>query len=144
MLNSVLRTALVATLAVTTLAAQPHIIKIPAKRAPTHEALWMMKRVGTPVPSPDGKWVVYPVTEPAYDEKDVSSDLWLVPPDGGAAPHHLLQAGRERRHLVTGQRGTSRTGSRPRQHATSASSVTRARSTSSRNGERATGSITAS
>ena len=24
----------------------------------THEALWMMKRVGAPVVSPDGKWVV--------------------------------------------------------------------------------------
>ena len=33
----------------------------PAKTPITHEALWMMKRVGLPVVSPDGKWVVYPV-----------------------------------------------------------------------------------
>src|ERR1035438_1717471 len=32
----------------------------------THEAIWLMRRVGAPVPSPDGKWVVFPVTEPAY------------------------------------------------------------------------------
>ena len=29
-----------------------------------------MTRVGAPAPSPDGKWVVFSVTEPAYDEKD--------------------------------------------------------------------------
>jgi hypothetical protein len=38
----------------------------------THEALWLMPRVGAPAPSPDGKWVVMPVTQPAYDEKDQS------------------------------------------------------------------------
>jgi hypothetical protein len=29
----------------------------------SHEALWMMKRVGAPAASPDGKWVVYSVRE---------------------------------------------------------------------------------
>ena len=29
-----------------------------APKVITHEALWMMKRVGAPVVSPDGKWVV--------------------------------------------------------------------------------------
>lgn len=48
-----------------------------AKRVITHEDVWLMKRVGAPVPSPDGKWVVVSVTEPAYDPKDTSSDLWL-------------------------------------------------------------------
>ncbi len=42
----------------------------------THEAEWLMKRVGAPIPSPDGKLVVFAVTNPAYDEKDQSSDLW--------------------------------------------------------------------
>ena len=42
-----------------------------ADKAPiTHEAMWLMKRVGAPSPSPDGKWVVLSVVEPAYDEKD--------------------------------------------------------------------------
>jgi dipeptidyl aminopeptidase/acylaminoacyl peptidase len=48
-----------------------------AKHAITHEDVWLMKRVGAPVASPDGKWAVYSVTEPAYDAKDQWSDLWL-------------------------------------------------------------------
>jgi dipeptidyl aminopeptidase/acylaminoacyl peptidase len=48
-----------------------------AKHAITHEEVWLMKRVGAPVPSPDGQWVVYSVSEPAYDAKEQWSDLWL-------------------------------------------------------------------
>ena len=55
----------------------------------THETMWMMKRVGAPVPSPDGKWVVFSLVEPAYDEKDQVSDLWIVPADGSAKPRRL-------------------------------------------------------
>lgn len=55
----------------------------------THETMWMMKRVGAPVPSPDGKWVVFSLVEPAYDEKDQVSDLWIVPSDGSAKPRRL-------------------------------------------------------
>jgi len=55
----------------------------------THELMWLMKRVGAPVPSPDGKWVVFNMTEPAYDEKDQVSDLWIVPADGSARPRRL-------------------------------------------------------
>jgi hypothetical protein len=29
----------------------------------THELLWSFPRVGAPVPSPDGKWVVFAMTE---------------------------------------------------------------------------------
>ena len=47
----------------------------------THESMWMMKRMGAPVPSPDGKWVVFSLVEPAYDEKDQASELWIVPAD---------------------------------------------------------------
>ena len=55
----------------------------------SHETLWLMKRVGNPVPSPDGKWVVFELKVPAYDEKEESSDLWIVPLDGGNAPRKL-------------------------------------------------------
>lgn len=48
-----------------------------AKRPITHEDVWLMKRVGAPVPSPDGKWAVFSVNEPAYEAKDVSIDLWI-------------------------------------------------------------------
>ena len=60
-----------------------------AKTLPTHEKLWLMKRVGTPVPSPDGKWVVFPVTEPSYVEAENTTDLWIVPSDGSAAPRRV-------------------------------------------------------
>ena len=55
----------------------------------THETMWLLKRVGAPVPSPDGKWVVFSLVEPAYDEKEQISDLWIVPIDGTARPRRL-------------------------------------------------------
>ena len=55
----------------------------------THEALWLMKRVGAPSASPDGTCVVFSMTEPAYDEKKEVSDLWIVPADGGGKPRRL-------------------------------------------------------
>jgi dipeptidyl aminopeptidase/acylaminoacyl peptidase len=55
----------------------------------THEMMWLMKRVGAPNPSPDGKWVVFSLIEPAYDEKDQVSDLWIVPADRSATPRRL-------------------------------------------------------
>ncbi len=61
----------------------------PAKTPITHEALWMMKRVGSPVVSPDGKSVVFPIVEPAYDADKAVSDLWLVPADGLKAPRRI-------------------------------------------------------
>ncbi len=60
-----------------------------AKQPITHEALWMMKRVGTPVVSPDGRWVVVPVLEPAYEQDKEVSDLWLLAADGSAAARRL-------------------------------------------------------
>ena len=52
---------------------------IPARHTITHEDVWTMKRVGAPVVSPDGKWTVFSVTEPSYDESKTVSDLWIVP-----------------------------------------------------------------
>jgi dipeptidyl aminopeptidase/acylaminoacyl peptidase len=49
-----------------------------SSRPITHEDLWLMKRVGAPSVSPDGRWAVFAVTEPAYDEKAQVSDLWIV------------------------------------------------------------------
>ncbi len=59
------------------------------KRPITHEDVWLMKRVGAPAPSPDGKWVIFSVLEPAYDEKDQVSDLWIVPADASSKPRRL-------------------------------------------------------
>ena len=59
------------------------------KAALNHETMWLMKRTGAPIPSPDGKWVVFSLVEPAYDEKDQVSDLWIVPADGSARARRL-------------------------------------------------------
>ena len=67
----------------------PGIITLPSKRALTHETMWLMKRVGAPVPSPDGKWTIFSVTAPSYDEKEQSNDLWIVPNDGSADPRQI-------------------------------------------------------
>lgn len=58
-------------------------------RPVTHEDLWTMRRLGTPVTSPDGKWAVVAVTEPAYKEEETVSDLWLVAVDGKTEPRRL-------------------------------------------------------
>jgi dipeptidyl aminopeptidase/acylaminoacyl peptidase len=55
----------------------------------THEDIWLMKRVGDPVPSPDGRWIVLSVTDPSYDDKEQRSDLWIVPSDGTKPPRQL-------------------------------------------------------
>jgi dipeptidyl aminopeptidase/acylaminoacyl peptidase len=60
-----------------------------AKAPITHEDVWLMKRVGPPLPSPDGKWVAFSLVEPAYDEKAQVTDLWIVPTDGSAKPRRL-------------------------------------------------------
>jgi dipeptidyl aminopeptidase/acylaminoacyl peptidase len=49
-----------------------------AKRIPTHEDIWLMKRVGAPQVSPDGRWIVVSVMEPSYDDNLQLSDLWLI------------------------------------------------------------------
>jgi dipeptidyl aminopeptidase/acylaminoacyl peptidase len=61
----------------------------PARRPITHEDVWLAKRIAGLDVSPDGRWVLFSVTEPAYDETRTVSDLWLVPSDGSAAPRRL-------------------------------------------------------
>jgi dipeptidyl aminopeptidase/acylaminoacyl peptidase len=78
-----------AALAVGLLAACAQGAQAAAKAPVTHESLWMMKRVGAPAVSPDGKWVLFQVVEPAYEADKAVSDLWLVPAAGGAAPRRI-------------------------------------------------------
>jgi dipeptidyl aminopeptidase/acylaminoacyl peptidase len=65
-----------------------------AKRVMTHEDLWLMKRVGAPQPSPDGKWLVVSVTDPAYEESAQFADLWLVAADRSAPARRLTSTRR--------------------------------------------------
>jgi dipeptidyl aminopeptidase/acylaminoacyl peptidase len=81
---------LIATAALAAIASLPPVTAAAAAGTPiTHELLWMMKRVGTPVVSPDGKWVVVSVLEPSYEPDKEVSDLWLVPADASAAPRRI-------------------------------------------------------
>ena len=74
-------TALLAALAAPLAAQQRHAI--------THEDIFLMKRISGTAISPDGRWIVFSVTEPSYTEGDQVSDLWLVPTDGSAGPRRL-------------------------------------------------------
>ena len=60
-----------------------------SKQTLTHELMWSFQRVGPPVPSVDGKWVVFSVAEPNYDPTKDVSDLWIVPADGRSAARRL-------------------------------------------------------
>jgi dipeptidyl aminopeptidase/acylaminoacyl peptidase len=60
-----------------------------ARHTITHEDIFLMKRVGAPSLSPDGRWAVFSLTEPSYTEADQASDLWIVPTDGSAEPRRL-------------------------------------------------------
>ena len=78
-----------ATLAACLAASLPSAAQSTAPKPITHEALWMMKRVAAPTVSPDGKWVVFSVLEPAYETDKAVSDLWLVPADGSQPPRRI-------------------------------------------------------
>jgi dipeptidyl aminopeptidase/acylaminoacyl peptidase len=71
------------------IAALAHAEAPVARKPITHETLWMMKRVGAPLVSPNGQWVVYSVTEPSYEKDKSVSDLWLVAADGQKPAHRL-------------------------------------------------------
>jgi dipeptidyl aminopeptidase/acylaminoacyl peptidase len=58
-------------------------------RVLNHEDLWLMPRVSAPMLSPDGRHVVFTLTEPAYKAEEQVSDLWIVPSDGSAEPRRL-------------------------------------------------------
>jgi dipeptidyl aminopeptidase/acylaminoacyl peptidase len=60
-----------------------------ARKPITHESLWMMKRVGAPVVSPDGRWALFNLNEPSYKGDEAVQDLWLVRTDGSAPPRRL-------------------------------------------------------
>ena len=55
----------------------------------THEDVWLMKRLASPVVSPDGRHAVVSVTEPSYEEDEEVSDLWLITIDGSEPPRRL-------------------------------------------------------
>ena len=51
----------------------------------TFEDMMALKRVGAPVPSPDGKWVVFDCEDVDLAANTKTSHLWIVPASGPAA-----------------------------------------------------------
>ena len=49
----------------------------------TFEDMMKLKRVGAPVPSPDGKWVVFDCVDVDLEANTKISHLWIVPANGG-------------------------------------------------------------
>jgi dipeptidyl aminopeptidase/acylaminoacyl peptidase len=63
----------------------PNTATTSAKRPFTFEDMMKLKRVGAPVPSPDGKWVVFDTIDVDLDANTKISHLWIVPAAGGEA-----------------------------------------------------------
>jgi dipeptidyl aminopeptidase/acylaminoacyl peptidase len=55
----------------------------PQKHPFTFEDMMTLKRVGAPVPSPDGKWVVFDCEDVDLTANTKISHLWIVPASGG-------------------------------------------------------------
>ncbi|HEY9419647.1 MAG TPA: S9 family peptidase, partial [Candidatus Udaeobacter sp.] len=55
----------------------------PQKHPFTFEDMMKLKRVGAPVPSPDGKWVVFDCVDVDLEANTKISHLWIVPASGG-------------------------------------------------------------
>ena len=60
------------------------LAQTPSQKHPfTFEDMMKLKRVGAPVPSPDGKWVVFDCVDVDLDANTRISHLWIVPANGG-------------------------------------------------------------
>jgi len=60
----------------------------PQKHPFTFEDMMKLKRVGAPMPSPDGKWVVFDCEDVDLAANTKTSHLWIVPASGGES-HRL-------------------------------------------------------
>ncbi len=69
-----------------------------SSKAPfTFEKMMTLKRVGEPVPSPDGEWVVFAATDVSLEENTRKSHLWVVPSAGGES-RRLNESTNEEEH----------------------------------------------
>jgi dipeptidyl aminopeptidase/acylaminoacyl peptidase len=71
-------------LAALLLLASSVLAQTPSQKHPfTFEDMMKLKRVGPPVPSPDGKWVVFDCIDVDLEANTRISHLWIVPASGG-------------------------------------------------------------
>jgi dipeptidyl aminopeptidase/acylaminoacyl peptidase len=61
----------------------PLLVFAQGKRPFTFEDMMKLKRVGEPVPSPDGKWVVFSVVDVDLAANKKTPHIWIVPLSGG-------------------------------------------------------------
>src|SRR5437868_14199768 len=61
-----------------------------AKRPFTFADMMKMKRVNEPVPSPDGKWVVFSAVDVDLATNTKTPHIWIVPADGSAKERLLI------------------------------------------------------
>ncbi len=79
-LSSLMKRFLAALLLVATSA----LAQTPLQKHPfTFEDMMKLKRVGAPVPSPDGKWVAFDCVDVDLEANTRISHLWIVPASGG-------------------------------------------------------------
>ena len=79
----------------TTVSALPLATLHAARKGPrpmTAEDLWNLPRVGTPQPSPGGRFAVVPVTTYAIEKNEPRTRLWRVALDAGGDPVALTSA----------------------------------------------------
>jgi dipeptidyl aminopeptidase/acylaminoacyl peptidase len=67
------------------------------KRPFTFEDMMKLKRLSEPVPSPDGKWVVFAAVDVDLEANTKISHLWIVPANGGEARRLNLTSNHEER-----------------------------------------------
>jgi dipeptidyl aminopeptidase/acylaminoacyl peptidase len=71
-------------LAALLLLASSVLAQTPSQKHPfTFEDMMKLKRVGAPVPSPDGKWVVFDCVDVDLEANTRISHVWIVPASGG-------------------------------------------------------------
>ena len=60
------------------------------KRPFTFEDMMKLKRVAEPVPSPDGRWVIFSVVDVDLASNKKTPHIWIVPLNGGASERVLI------------------------------------------------------
>ena len=55
----------------------------------TFEDMMKLKRVNEPVPSPDGKWIVFSAVDVDLAANTKTPHIWIVPADGSAKERRL-------------------------------------------------------
>jgi len=74
------------------------LAQTPSQKRPfTFEDMMKLKRVGAPVPSPDGKWVVFDCVDVDLEANTRISHLWIVPASGGESRRLNLTPNHEER-----------------------------------------------